>query len=327
MTRKKYLGLLAILPLGLLVGSPFLIGEIDADADKNSETECRAEMILFHRTTGNDFVCLSIETAENWEKLGLGEMVGEPVIEKTMEESSEENMMEDEMTGETMMKSTEGGYIYKQEFLPVKKMEIDLETTAIFITDPQNDFLSEGGAAWPLVGEQVISDKVVEHQIALVAAAKEVGIPVFYSPHMYTEMDYANWKHLNSIDQLMFDIDMFHEGTWGHEFHPDLVPNDITIVMNPHKGLSNFQTGDANVQLRQYGIETLIMTGMSANLCVESHLRDATEHGFDVIVIADGTAGAGPYAKDAALINFEFIGGEVTTTDDIINRLQLAANS
>ncbi len=140
-------------------------------------------------------------------------------------------------------------------------------------------------------------------------------------------MDYANWKHLNSIDQLMFDIDMFHEGTWGHEFHPDLVPNDITIVMNPHKGLSNFQTGDANVQLRQYGIETLIMTGMSANLCVESHLRDATEHGFNVIVIADGTAGAGPYAKDAALINFEFIGGEVTTTDDIINRLQLAANS
>ena len=107
MTRKKYLGLLAILPLGLLVGSPFLIGEIDADADKNSETECRAEMILFHRTTGNDFVCLSIETAENWEKLGIGEMVGEPIIEKTMEESSEENMMEDEMTVETMMKSTE----------------------------------------------------------------------------------------------------------------------------------------------------------------------------------------------------------------------------
>jgi len=42
----------------------------------------------------------------------------------------------------------EGGYTYTQGFLPVKKMEIDLEKTAVFITDPQNDFLSEKGAAW-----------------------------------------------------------------------------------------------------------------------------------------------------------------------------------
>ena len=218
-------------------------------------------------------------------------------------------------------------YVYKQDFLPMKKMNIDLETTAIFITDPQNDFLSEGGAAWPLVGEGVTDGNVVEHQVELIAIAKEVGIPVFYSPHTYTEMDYVNWKHLNSIDQLMFDIDMFHEGTWGHEFHTELIPDENTIVMNPHKGLSNFQTGDANLQLRQYGIQTVIMTGMSANLCVESHLRDATEHGFEVIVIEDATAGAGPFAKDAALTNFEFIASEVTTTNDIIERLRQATEN
>lgn len=220
--------------------------------------------------------------------------------------------------------STADKYTYKQDFLPVKKLDLDLETTAIFITDPQNDFLSEGGAAWPLVGEGVTNGNVVERQASLIAAAKEVGIPVFYSPHTYTEMNYANWKHLNAVDQLMFDIDMFHEGTWGHEFHPELIPDDNTVVMNPHKGLSNFQTGDANLQLRQYGIQTLIMTGMSANLCVESHLRDATENGFDVIVVADATAGAGPYSMDAGLTNFEFIAGEVTTTADILERLKTA---
>ena len=226
-----------------------------------------------------------------------------------------------------MQDSDSPQYIYKQDFLPLKKMDIDLETTAIFITDPQNDFLSEGGAAWPLVGEGVIEVNVVQHQAELIATAKEVGIPVFYSPHTYTEMDYANWKHLNSIDQLMFDIDMFHEGTWGHEFHSKLIPDENTIVMNPHKGLSNFQTGDANLQLRQYGIQTVIMTGMSANLCVESHLRDATENGFEVIVIEDATAGAGPFSKDAALTNFEFISSEVTTTNDIIERLKQAAST
>lgn len=217
-------------------------------------------------------------------------------------------------------------YTYQQDFLTKEILELDLEKTAIFITDPQNDFLSEGGAAWALVGEQVVADKVVEHQVQLLEAAKEVGIPVFYSTHMYTEMDYKNWKSLNAIDKIMFEIDMFHEGTWGHDFHPDLMPGDNTIVMNPHKGLSNFWTGDAALQLRQYGVETLILTGMSANLCVESHTRDAIENGFDVIIIADATAGAGPLAKKAALINYEFIAHEVTTTADIIKRLHEAAS-
>ena len=81
------------------------------------------------------------------------------------------------------------------------------------------------------------------------------------------------------------------------------------------------------LQLRQYGIQTLVLAGMSANLCVESHLRDAIENGFEVIVIADATAGAGPYSKDAALTNFEFIANEITTTDDIINRLKHAAQT
>jgi len=321
MIGKKYWGLLAILPLVAI--SPFFMNETIAAID-NSETECREGMVLAQRTTANDYVCLSIETAEKWESLGLAVIIGEPVMKKTMEETTEDKMMEE--TTEESMKSIEGGYTYTQDFIPRKTLEIDLERTAIFITDPQNDFISEGGAAWGLVGEQVIEDKIVEHQVQLREAAKEAGIHVFYSPHTYTEMDYANWSSLNGIDTMMFAIDMFHEGTWGHEFHPDMIPDDNTIVMNPHKGLSNFWTGDAALQLRQYGVQTIIMAGMSANLCVESHLRDAVENGFDVIIIADATAGAGPHSKKAALINYEFIAHEITTTDDIIKRLHEAAN-
>ena len=66
------------------------------------------------------------------------------------------------------------------------------------------------------------------------------------------------------------------------------------------------------------------MAGMSANMCVESHSRDAIENGFDVIIVADATAGAGPYATKAALINYEFLAHEVVTTDQIIRRLHKA---
>jgi len=74
-----------------------------------------------------------------------------------------------------------------------------------------------------------------------------------------------------------------------------------------------------------YGVKTLIMYGMSANMCVESHARDAIENGFEVIIIADATAAAGDAAYKAALINYEFLAMEVVTTDQIIKRLQKAA--
>jgi nicotinamidase-related amidase len=217
-------------------------------------------------------------------------------------------------------------YVYKQTWMPKEKVEIDLSKTAMFVTDPQNDFLSEKSPAWGLVGPTVIKHKVVEKEKMLKELAMEIGIPVFYSPHMYTPKDFEQWPKnpLNGIDKVMFDNHMFAGGEWGWEFHPDLKPDSNTIVMSPHKGLSNFWTGDAAIQLRMYGIETIIMYGMSANMCVESHARDAIEHGFELIIIADATAAAGVPAYDAAVINYEFLAHEVVTTDQIVKRLKAA---
>ena len=145
-------------------------------------------------------------------------------------------------------------YVYKQSFMPKETVEIDLSTTALFVTDPQNDFLSKESPAWGLVGPTVTKHKVVEKEKRLKALAKEIGIPVFYSTHMYTPQDFKNWKSLNGIDKIMFDIKMFAQGTWGHDYHPELKPDSNTVVMNPHKGLSNFWSGDAVIQLGQYGL-------------------------------------------------------------------------
>lgn len=217
-------------------------------------------------------------------------------------------------------------YVYKQEWMPKETVKIDLAKTALFVTDPQNDFLSEKSPAWGLVGPTVVKHKVVEKEKKLKALGKKLGVPVFYSPHMYTKKEVEQWPKmpLNGIDKVMFDNNMFVQGTFGHEFHPELKPDSNTVVMNPHKGLSNFWTGDAALQLRMFGIETIILYGMSANMCVESHARDAIENGFELIIVADATAAAGVPAYEAALINYEFLAHEVVTTDQIIKRLEKA---
>jgi nicotinamidase-related amidase len=203
--------------------------------------------------------------------------------------------------------------------------KLDPSRTALVIIDPQNDFLSEGGVVWDLVGDGVKNTKVVEHLTELRKAAKETGIPVFYSPHYYSDNEFATWKHLNPIDKMMFDRKMFRTPGWGAEFHPQLTPDDNTFVLASHKNLSGFWTSDISIQLRQRNIDTIILAGMAANLCVESHLRDAEENGFEVLVVKDATTGPGPEATQAAMVNYSLIANEVVTTAEITERLRQAA--
>lgn len=63
---------------------------------------------------------------------------------------------------------------------------------------------------------------------------------------------------------------------------------------------------------------------MGANLCVESHLRDAVENGFEVLTVTDATAAAGEEALQTALTNYGFIAHETAETGDVVKRLAAA---
>jgi nicotinamidase-related amidase len=165
-------------------------------------------------------------------------------------------------------------------------------------------------------------NQVVEHLVALRDAAEQAGIPVFYSPHYFSDHEYQSWRHLNTIDRVMFERRMFDVSGEGAKFLPELAPRRDTIVLSPHKALSGFWANDVNIQLRQRDVQTVILAGMSANLCVESHLRDAAENGFDAIVVKDATAGAGEEATHAAYVNFGFIATQVATTHEVLEALR-----
>ncbi|MEX0796078.1 MAG: cysteine hydrolase [Acidimicrobiia bacterium] len=206
--------------------------------------------------------------------------------------------------------------------------------TALVITDPQNDFLSPEGVTWGLVGESVTENNTVTNIQRLLQAAKTAGIPVFVSPHYYYPTDHG-WQFGGTVEAMMHDINMFDrsgqldlegfEGS-GADWHSDLadfINDGETVVTNPHK-VYGPETNDLALQLRKRGINKVILTGMSANLCVEAHLRQLTEDGFQVTVVKDATAAAKhPELGDgyqAALVNFGFIASEVLDTDTAIGQ-------
>ena len=86
-----------------------------------------------------------------------------------------------------------------------------------------------------------------------------------------------------------------------------------TVVASPHK-VYGPENNDLILQLRKRGIDNVILGGMSANLCVEAHMRELLEQGFEVAVVKDATAAARVAEGDgseAALVNFRLIDNPV----------------
>jgi len=222
-------------------------------------------------------------------------------------------------------------------------MQIDPANTALVITDPQNDFLSEKGVAWGVVGKSVQENRTIENIETLLKLAKSKGIQVFISPHYYYPTD-RGWKFEGALEVLMHKIGMFERkgplnvqgfensgADWLPRFKP-YIEDGKTVVASPHK-VYGPQNNDLLLQLRKRGIDRVVLAGMSANLCIESHMRELLERGFEVAVIKDATAAAQMPEGDgyaAALVNFRFMANDVLTTKEVeqaLSRLETKAAS
>ena len=102
-----------------------------------------------------------------------------------------------------------------------------------------------------------------------------------------------------------------------------------TVITSSHK-VYGPETNDLVLQLRKRGIGKVVLAGMSANLCVEAHLRELLEQGFEVAVVSDATAAAQTPDLDgyaAALANFRFLANTVWTTSEATKAMAMSGSS
>jgi nicotinamidase-related amidase len=209
-------------------------------------------------------------------------------------------------------------------------MRFDKSDTALVVIDPQNDVLSEAGVSWGLVGESITENNTVENLERLFRAAKDGGFDVFISPHYLYPAD-QGWAFGGAVERMMLEGREFFRpdplrldgftgsgADWLDRYKP-YIEDGKTIVVSPHK-VWGPQTNDLVLQLRKRRVNRVILAGMLANLCVESHLRELIERGFEVAVVKDATAAPRhPELGDgykAAVVNYNFIANAVLTTDE-----------
>lgn len=225
----------------------------------------------------------------------------------------------------------------KKGALPKTDVKVDLSNTALVITDPQVDFLSPKGVTWKVVGKSVTQHNTVANIGSLLKTAKEAGMTVAISPHYYYPTDHG-WKFGGPLEKLMHAIGMFDrkgslsvdgfEGS-GADFMPEYkeyINDGKTIISSPHK-VYGPEANDLSLQLRKAGIDKIILAGMSANLCVQAHLHELLEQGYEIAVVRDATAAAMLPEGDgymAAIINFRYIANALWTTEEAVKRIKAA---
>src|SRR5262245_47715334 len=156
--------------------------------------------------------------------------------------------------------------------------------SALVVIDPQNDALSETGVSWGLVGASVTENNTVENLARLFQAAKGRGYGVFISPHYLYPTDQA-WQFGGAVEKMMLESKEFWRpgplsltgfsgsgADWLERFKP-FIEDGKTVVASPHK-VYGLRSNDLVLQLRKRRINRVILAGMMANLCVETHLRE-----------------------------------------------------
>lgn len=165
---------------------------------------------------------------------------------------------------------------------------------ALLVIDMQNGFVSKGGS-YDLMGLNVSKYRdVVPSLKRLIALCRKAKIPIFYSQAVREEsgIDLLTRSHRilpKSRSERIKRRPICIRGSWDAEIVEELRPSlDDHVVIKRRDSV--FQDTEVEVWLRSLGIDSIIFSGIDTSICVESSLRDAFNHGYDVVLISDATA-------------------------------------
>ncbi|CAI9385768.1 cysteine hydrolase family protein [Niallia sp. Sow4_A1] len=197
------------------------------------------------------------------------------------------------------------------------KLEWNPQHSALLIVDVQNDYCHKEGC----LAKQDLDVSMVEEMMPnlknMIATMKEENVPIIYIQTIHeNSTDSETWiKRLKGKNQT----NLCRKDTWGAEFY-QLEPDNDDVIVIKHR-YSAFINTRLDSVLRALKIETLLMAGVSTNICVESTARDGFMLDYDVIFLSDCTAAFSREAHNMTLQTINQFFGTVVTSNEVIQSI------
>ncbi len=176
-------------------------------------------------------------------------------------------------------------------------VRLDPARTALVVVDMQNDFVREGGSL-------VVPDAegTIPSIRKLLELARDSGMKVVYSQDTHTDGD-PEWEIWS---------EHVREGSWGWEIVEELTPREDELVIRKVR-YDAFYGTHLDHFLRLWNIETLIVCGTVANICVHYTAASAALRWYKVIVPRDATSALDPFDLESSLRQTAFLfAGKIT---------------
>jgi nicotinamidase-related amidase len=161
---------------------------------------------------------------------------------------------------------------------------------------------------------------LIENLKNILSAARSLGIKVVYVPHHQTEKgDYVDWKFRAPAHQGSLEYSLFEKGSWGGEFHPELLPQARDLIAQNHWTSSGFANTNLDFLLKLHNIDHAVIVGMRANTCIDTTARYAVELGYHTTLIKNGIAALNwEEIKATVEVNFPVYGHALLSAEEFI---------
>ena len=207
------------------------------------------------------------------------------------------------------------------------EFDFDLEKTALVIIDMQRDFCAAGGFGEALGNDITPTKSIIPNVQRVLLKAREVGMKVIHTREGHrpdlTDLQPAKKRRSTSIGEMGPMGRILIRGEYGHDIVDELKPIEgEAIIDKPGKGA--FYQTDLEIILKNQGIESLIVCGVTTHVCVQTTIREANDRGFECLMLEDCTAAFDPRDQEASIrmINQQGgIFGWTTTSDKLLEVL------
>jgi nicotinamidase-related amidase len=213
--------------------------------------------------------------------------------------------------------------------LPLPQFTIVPEHTALLIVDMQYGSVDPDAGVGPYLRERHpavaeyyygrVRDAVTPNTQRLLRAFRDAGRPVVFLTIGFARPDRSDGLGLlrqidDELKTLMAGGPLVRRGSRANSVVEALTPRDDELVINK-TSMGAFNSTALDQTLRNLGVTTLVVTGVSTECCVATTARDAGDRGYHVLLVEDACTAVTPYLQESSLVTFAAMFGRVATTD------------